>query len=49
LWKKAEEKYEFKQKGLITIPCKIEDFRKVQQSIDMEKSHHHHHAWCFKV
>jgi hypothetical protein len=47
--KKAEEKYEFKQKGLITIPCKIEDFRKVQQSIDMEKSHHRHHAWCFKV
>jgi SAUR family protein len=44
LWEKAEEEYGFKQKGLITIPCKIEEFRNVQQSIEMEKCHHHHHA-----
>jgi SAUR family protein len=49
LWKKAEEEYGFKNKGVITIPCKIEDFHKVQQSIDIEKPRHHHHAWCFKV
>jgi SAUR family protein len=48
LWKKAEEEYGFKHKGPITIPCNIEEFCNVQQSIEMEKSHHHHHAWCFK-
>ncbi|XP_058781429.1 auxin-responsive protein SAUR32-like [Vicia villosa] len=52
LLKEAEEEYGFAQKGPITIPCHIEQFRTVQGMIDMEKSHHHHHhhaAWCFKV
>lgn len=49
LLKEAEEEYGFDQKGPITIPCHVEDFRTVQGMIDREKSHHHHHAWCFKV
>jgi hypothetical protein len=34
LWKKAEEEYGFKNKELITIPCKIIEIREVQRSID---------------
>nr|XP_012571903.1 auxin-responsive protein SAUR32 [Cicer arietinum] len=51
LLKEAEEEYGFDQKGPITIPCHVEEFRTVQYMIDSdrEKSHHHHHAWCFKV
>lgn len=49
LLKEAEEEYGFDHKGPIIIPCQVEEFRTVQGMIDMEKSHHHHHAWCFKV
>ena len=44
LLKEAEEEYGFEQKGPITIPCHVEEFRYVQGMIDKEKSHHHHHS-----
>ncbi|XP_031269160.1 auxin-responsive protein SAUR32-like [Pistacia vera] len=50
LLKEAEEEYGFDQKGPITIPCHVEEFRNVQGMIDKDKSihhHHHHHIWCF--
>ncbi|KAK8493851.1 hypothetical protein V6N12_000215 [Hibiscus sabdariffa] len=47
LLKVAEEEYGFDQKGPITIPCHVEEFRNVQGMID--KDHHHHHVWCFRV
>jgi len=45
LLKEAEEEYGFDQKGTITIPCHVEEFRYIQGLIDQEKSsfHHHHH------
>lgn len=55
LLKEAEEEYGFDQKGPITIPCHVEEFRTVQGMIDRETSvhcrhhhnqqqqHHHHH------
>ncbi|KAK8981876.1 hypothetical protein V6N11_049368 [Hibiscus sabdariffa] len=46
LLKVAEEEYGFDQKGPITIPCHVEEFRNVQGMID--KDHHHHHVWCFR-
>ncbi|KAH7854844.1 hypothetical protein Vadar_018335 [Vaccinium darrowii] len=56
LLKEAEEEYGFDQKGPITIPCHVEQFRQVQGMIDQDKSHHHHHnhhhhhhLLCFKV
>ncbi|BFG22236.1 auxin-responsive protein SAUR32 [Prunus yedoensis var. nudiflora] len=56
LLKEAEEEYGFDQKGTITIPCHVEEFRYVQGMIDREKSlhhphhHHHHHVvGCFRV
>ncbi|KAK6936630.1 Small auxin-up RNA [Dillenia turbinata] len=52
LLKEAEEEYGFDQKGPITIPCHVEEFRHVQGLIDKEKSlqhHHSHHIWCFRV
>ncbi|GAV91230.1 Auxin_inducible domain-containing protein, partial [Cephalotus follicularis] len=50
LLKEAEEEYGFDQKGTITIPCQVEEFRYVQGLINGEKSlHHHHHVGCFKV
>ncbi|KAF3432757.1 hypothetical protein FNV43_RR23859 [Rhamnella rubrinervis] len=55
LLKEAEEEYGFDQKGPITIPCQVEEFRTVQGMIDKEKSphhhhhHHQHHVWCFRV
>ncbi|KAK4578095.1 hypothetical protein RGQ29_028293 [Quercus rubra] len=51
LLKEAEEEYGFDQKGTITIPCHVEEFRSVQGMIDREKSlHHHHHViGCFRV
>lgn len=51
LLKEAEEEYGFDQKGTITIPCHVEEFRNVQGMIDREKSlHHHHHViGCFRV
>ncbi|KAA8533553.1 hypothetical protein F0562_031013 [Nyssa sinensis] len=49
LLKEAEEEYGFDQKGPINIPCQVAEFRYVQGMIDKEKSHHHHHVWCFKV
>ncbi|XP_057439701.1 auxin-responsive protein SAUR32-like [Lotus japonicus] len=49
LLKEAEEEYGFDQKGTITIPCHVEEFRNVRGLIDREKSlnHHHHHVGCF--
>ncbi|KAL1329291.1 hypothetical protein HN51_046417 [Arachis hypogaea] len=52
LLKEAEEEYGFDQKGTITIPCHVEEFRNVSGLIDREKSfhnhhHHHHHVGCF--
>ncbi|MED6121061.1 Auxin-responsive protein saur32 [Stylosanthes scabra] len=52
LLKEAEEEYGFDQKGTITIPCHVEEFRNIRGLIDREKSfhhhhHHHHHVGCF--
>ncbi|KAJ7951363.1 Auxin-responsive family protein [Quillaja saponaria] len=49
LLKEAEEEYGFEQKGTITIPCHVEQFRYVQGMIDRENSihHQHHHVGCF--
>ncbi|KAJ1408376.1 Small auxin-up RNA [Sesbania bispinosa] len=48
LLKEAEEEYGFDQKGTITIPCHVEEFRNVQGLIDRDKNlHHHHHVGCF--
>uniref|UniRef100_A0A7N1A010 SAUR family protein n=1 Tax=Kalanchoe fedtschenkoi TaxID=63787 RepID=A0A7N1A010_KALFE len=52
LLKEAEEEYGFDQKGPISIPCHVEEFRSVRGLIDKDTSllhhHHHHHAsWCF--
>jgi len=49
LLKEAEEEYGFDQKGTITIPCHVEQFRNVRGIIDSEKSllHHNHHVRCF--
>ncbi|KAE8727558.1 Auxin-responsive protein SAUR32 [Hibiscus syriacus] len=38
LLKEAEEEYGFDQKGTITIPCHVEEFRNVRCLIDREKS-----------
>ncbi|KAI4319948.1 hypothetical protein MLD38_033481 [Melastoma candidum] len=44
LLQEAEEEYGFNQEGLINIPCHVEEFRSVQESIDRDnESHHHHH------
>ncbi|KAK3014913.1 hypothetical protein RJ639_009877 [Escallonia herrerae] len=43
LLKEAEEEYGFDQKGAITLPCHVEEFRYVQSLIDREQQHHHHH------
>lgn len=52
LLKEAEEEYGFDQKGTITIPCRVEEFRYVQGLIDKEHhqhQHQHHHVGCFRV
>ncbi|KAK8588101.1 hypothetical protein V6N12_022558 [Hibiscus sabdariffa] len=54
LLKAAEEDYGFDQKGTITIPCLVQQFRDVRNLIDRDKSllHHHrrhHHVGCFRV
>ncbi|GMH08837.1 hypothetical protein Nepgr_010677 [Nepenthes gracilis] len=55
LLKEAEEEYGFDQKGPITIPCNVEEFRNVQYMIDREQlsmhhlHHPHHHFLCFKA
>ncbi|KAB1205184.1 Auxin-induced protein X10A [Morella rubra] len=52
LLKEAEKEYGFDQKGPITIPCHVEEFRTVQSMIDHEEKshyHHHHHVLCFRV
>ncbi|XP_010267445.1 PREDICTED: auxin-responsive protein SAUR32-like [Nelumbo nucifera] len=50
LLKEAEEEYGFDQKGTITIPCHVEEFRYVQGIIDKEKSFHsNNHVGCFKA
>lgn len=49
LLNEAEEEYGFEQKGTITIPCRLEVFRYVQDKIHRERSvnyhsnHHHQH------
>ncbi|KAK1321449.1 hypothetical protein QJS10_CPA03g01916 [Acorus calamus] len=46
LLKEAEEIYGFDQKGSITLPCNVEEFRYVRGLIDRERSyndHHNHH------
>ncbi|KAG2395378.1 Auxin-responsive protein [Vigna angularis] len=48
LLKEAEEEYGFDQKGTITIPCHVEQFRNVRGIIDSEKSLlHNNHVRCF--
>ncbi|KAJ3692745.1 hypothetical protein LUZ60_011840 [Juncus effusus] len=46
LLKEAEEEYGFKQEGIITIPCRVDHFRHVQNIIDRNygthQNHHHH-------
>ncbi|XP_059302206.1 auxin-responsive protein SAUR32-like [Lycium ferocissimum] len=52
LLKEAEDEYGFRQKGTITIPCHVEDFRNILENIDKEHHHHHHihlHVPCFRV
>ncbi|OWM79668.1 auxin-responsive protein SAUR32-like [Punica granatum] len=60
LLKEAEEEFGFDQKGPITIPCHVEEFRSIQDSINRENlaldhhhhhHHHHHHGHgrCFRV
>ncbi|KAJ7965277.1 Auxin-responsive protein [Quillaja saponaria] len=58
LLKDAEEEYGFDQKGPITIPCHVQEFRTVQEMIDKENSfhhhyhhhhYHHHNVLCFRV
>ncbi|KAI3449304.1 hypothetical protein Pfo_005969 [Paulownia fortunei] len=51
LLKEAEEEYSFDQKGTITVPCPVEDFRFAQSMIDKERCHHnqHHVVGCFRV
>ncbi|KAF8008371.1 hypothetical protein BT93_K2139 [Corymbia citriodora subsp. variegata] len=55
LLREAEDEYGFDQKGPINIPCHVDEFRNVQDSIDRDvsKSHccdrHNNniHGWCF--
>ncbi|XP_058106645.1 auxin-responsive protein SAUR32-like [Magnolia sinica] len=49
LLKEAEDEYGFDQKGTITIPCHVAQFRYVQGIIDQENSYHHHHVSCFRA
>ncbi|KAK9145764.1 hypothetical protein Sjap_005667 [Stephania japonica] len=52
LLKEAEEEFGFDQKGTITIPCHVEEFRQVRGLIDQERSlshHHHHYVGCFRA
>ncbi|WZZ89284.1 hypothetical protein YC2023_117863 [Brassica napus] len=41
LLKEAEEKYGFKHAGPITIPCRVDEFKHVQEIID-EETHRRH-------
>ncbi|CAN8252776.1 unnamed protein product [Cochlearia groenlandica] len=51
LLKEAEEEYGFKHSGPITIPCRVDEFKRVQEIIDEESrcrhghgnGHNHHH------
>ncbi|KAK1258118.1 hypothetical protein QJS04_geneDACA012306 [Acorus gramineus] len=49
LLKETEGVYGFEQKGNITLPCNVEEFRYVRGLIDRDRSredhhnHHHHH------
>ncbi|KAL7609332.1 auxin-responsive protein SAUR32 [Lactuca sativa] len=53
LLKEAEKEFGFAQKGTITIPCNIQEFRAVQGMIDQEYGFHHHHhhqlGGCFRI
>ncbi|CAN6480380.1 unnamed protein product [Victoria cruziana] len=46
LLKEAEDEYGFDQKGTITIPCHVAEFRYVQGLINKEKQQPHH-VGCF--
>ncbi|XP_030549143.1 auxin-responsive protein SAUR32-like [Rhodamnia argentea] len=43
LLREAEDEYGFDQKGPINIPCHINEFRNVQDSIDKDASKSHRH------
>ncbi|KAF6136230.1 hypothetical protein GIB67_001639 [Kingdonia uniflora] len=45
LLEEAERVYGFDQKGNIIIPCNVEEFRNVQDTIDQEN--HQQHFKCF--
>ncbi|KAL3832824.1 hypothetical protein ACJIZ3_007560 [Penstemon smallii] len=54
LLKGAEEEYGFDQKGMITIPCHVDEFLFVQDMILKERRHlHNHHrhnlVGCFRI
>ncbi|KAG6391523.1 hypothetical protein SASPL_149279 [Salvia splendens] len=60
LLKASEEEYGFDQKGPISIPCHVEEFRHVRCLIEKETAehhghhlhghHHNHHQFlCFKA
>ncbi|KFK26983.1 hypothetical protein AALP_AA8G319100 [Arabis alpina] len=44
LLKEAEEEYGFKHSGPITIPCRVDEFKRVQELIDEETHHRHSHG-----
>jgi SAUR family protein len=44
LLKEAEEEYGFKQSGPITIPCRVDEFKHVQEIIDEEIHRRHSHG-----
>ncbi|ERN10762.1 hypothetical protein AMTRI_Chr09g19520 [Amborella trichopoda] len=49
LLKEAEDEYGFEQKGTITIPCHVAEFRYVQGLIDKEMAPHTHQVGCFRA
>ncbi|KAF8056715.1 hypothetical protein N665_1269s0002 [Sinapis alba] len=44
LLKEAEEEYGFKHAGPITIPCRVDEFKHVQEIIDEETHRRHSHG-----
>ncbi|KGN49830.1 hypothetical protein Csa_000428 [Cucumis sativus] len=48
LLKKAEDEYGFDQKGPISIPCPVDDFRTLQGIIYHDHHHHHLPVSCFR-
>nr|GMD20506.1 auxin-responsive protein SAUR32-like [Ipomoea batatas] len=54
LLKEAEEENGFHHDGPLSIPCPVDEFRRVQGLIDKETARHRHHlggnhSWCFKL